>query len=287
MSSSPTNYAASSGIHSVAAAAIFALLFFPLFIWFIRQSIRNTTFVYIIFALFCQMRVLAFVLRAIMAHSTSAGSNLNLFIVDQVLFGVGFFALLYSAYTLVLDRDVLAGGKRGSLFSCNPLRNPHAFHMALMGAVVIGVIATVNSTSDNADDVSTGHNLRKVSTIIFLGLTFLQAVQTVWFFRDTTGSKSSMRPWGDRSGRYILCLISLLMIVREFFLAVTMNDAAKQNKEHLWYPFVALPELLAVVCYSVSGLVPTRAALRAGLGNGIELRLQADYGIFFRFPSLF
>jgi hypothetical protein len=41
-----------------------------------------------------------------MAHSTSAGSNLNLFIVDQVLFGVGFFALLYSAYTLVLDRFV-------------------------------------------------------------------------------------------------------------------------------------------------------------------------------------
>jgi hypothetical protein len=88
-------------------------------------------------------------------------------------------------------RDVLAGGTRGSLFSCNPLRNPHAFHMALMGAVVIGIIATVNSTSDNADDVSTGHNLRKVSTIIFLGLTFLQAVQTVWFFRDTTGCESS------------------------------------------------------------------------------------------------
>jgi hypothetical protein len=41
-----------------------------------------------------------------MANSTSAGSNLNLFIADQVLFGVVFFALLYSAYTLVLDRFV-------------------------------------------------------------------------------------------------------------------------------------------------------------------------------------
>ncbi|KAJ7823485.1 hypothetical protein B0H14DRAFT_3088891 [Mycena olivaceomarginata] len=280
--SSSIDYAASFGIHSVAAAAIFAVLFFPLGIWFIRQSIKNTTYVYIILALFCQMRVTAFIIRAIMANSTSAGSNLNLFIADQVLFGVGF-----------LPFYVLAGGQRGSLFSFNPLRNPHAFRMALMAAVAIGIVATIDSTSSNSSDVSTGHSLRKVSTILFLALTLVQVGQSLWFLKDTTGceffcsspgrsaemdeAKSCTRPWGDRFGRYLICLISLLMLVRELFLTATINDAAKQNNERLWYPLVALPELLAVVCYSVSGLVPTRAALKA-VNNNSAYSMRGDEG---------
>ncbi|KAF8148540.1 hypothetical protein K438DRAFT_1832862 [Mycena galopus ATCC 62051] len=261
MSSSSTDYAALFGIHSVAAAAVFAVLFFVTGFWFVRQSIKNTTYVYIILTLFCAMRVTAYIIRAIMANSTSEGSNLNLFIADQVLFGVGFFALLYSAYTLVLDRNVLAGGEPGSLFSPNPLRNPHAFRMVLMAVVALSIVGTVDSTSSNSSEVSTGHTLRKAATILFLVLTIIQAVQTLWFFRDRS-SQSSKRAWGDRNGRYLICLISLLMMVREVFLAATMNNSTKQNDERLWYPLVALPEFLAVVCYSVSGLVPSRAALR-------------------------
>jgi hypothetical protein len=57
------------------------------------------------------------------------------------------------------------------------------------------------------------------------------------------------------------------MLVREVFLIATLNST-KQNQESLWYPLVALPELLAVGCYSVSGLVPTRAALKAAKHAG-------------------
>jgi len=266
MSSSSIDYAAAFGIHSVAAAAIFAVLFFVLGIWFVRQSIKNTTYVYIILTLFCAMRITAYIIRAIMANSTSEGSNLNLFIADQVLFGVGFFALLYSAYTLVLDRDVLAGGERGSLYNPNLLRNPHAFRMILMAGVAIGIVGTVDSTSSSSSEVSTGHTLRKASTIIFLLLTVVQVGQTIWFWRDTS-SKSDTRPWGDRNGRYLICLISLMMLVREVFLTATIDNTTKQNNEHLWYPLVALPEFLAVVCYSVSGLVPTRRALKEAEGH--------------------
>ncbi len=53
MSSPSIDYASAFGIHSVAAAAIFAVLFFPLSFWFVRQSIKNTTYVYIILTLFC------------------------------------------------------------------------------------------------------------------------------------------------------------------------------------------------------------------------------------------
>ena len=50
------------------------------------------------------MLVAAFVIRAILAGSESAGESLGLVIADGVLSAVGYFSLLYSAYTLVLDR---------------------------------------------------------------------------------------------------------------------------------------------------------------------------------------
>ncbi|KAF7353574.1 hypothetical protein MSAN_01547700 [Mycena sanguinolenta] len=245
-SSSSIDYAAAFGMHSVAAAAVFAVLFFLLGCWFVRQFIKNTTYVYIILTLFCGMR----------------GSILNLFIADQILFGVG-FALLYSAYTLVLDRDVIAGGKPGTLFSLNLLRNPHLFRMALTACVVLGIIGTVNSTSSNPSDVSTGLTLRKASTAAFLVLTIVQVAQTIWFFPDHSSKNSlARRSWGDRHGRHLLIIISVLMLVRESFLTATINNSTKQNDERLWYPLVALPEVGAVVCYAVSGLVPTRKALK-------------------------
>jgi len=49
------------------------------------------------------VRIAAFSIRAALAGIESAGQNLNLVIADEVLIGVGYFGLLYSAYTLVLD----------------------------------------------------------------------------------------------------------------------------------------------------------------------------------------
>ncbi|KAJ7766296.1 hypothetical protein DFH07DRAFT_915961 [Mycena maculata] len=262
MSSPSVDYATLFGIHSVAGAAIFAVLFFGMGAWFLKQSIKYTTFVYIVLTLFCSIRVPTYTIRAIMAHSTSEGSNLHVFIADQVLFGVGFWVLLYSAYTLTLDRDIIAGGEPGSIFSLNFFRNPHAFHMFLLAGVALSIIGVVDGTSSYTSEASTGHTLRKAGTIVFLGLTVLQAAQMIWFARDTSHSNSSTRPWGDRNGKYLLAIISIMMLVREVFLTATMNNSNKQNDERLWYPLVALPEFLAMICYSVSGLVPTRAALK-------------------------
>ncbi|KAJ7067483.1 hypothetical protein C8F01DRAFT_980251 [Mycena amicta] len=261
------DYAALFGIHSTAAAIVFALLYIPLACWFVRQSVKNTTYVYITLTLFCIMRLLAFVIRAIMANSTTSGSNLNLFIADQVLFGVGFFALLYSAYTLVLDRHIIAGGE-----SSNQLRrSSHLFRLTLSAGVAVGIVSSIDSTSSSPDDISTGHTLRKVSIIIFFLLTVVQAAQMIWFFKDDASLKGPRHKWGDRNGRYLLCLISLLLLVREIFLLATLNDSTRQNDERLWYPLVALPEVLAVVCYAVSGLVPTRRAIQDARGlSGVE-----------------
>ena len=59
-----------------------------------------------------------------------------------------------------------------------------------------------------------------------------------------------------RYGNYILLVISLLLVVREAFATATVSDAAKQDNEHLWYPFLAVTEFLVVVLFSTPGLVP-------------------------------
>ena len=43
-------------------------------------------------------------MRAVLAGSDSAGTNIELLIAESIVYSVGFFGLLYSAYTLVLDR---------------------------------------------------------------------------------------------------------------------------------------------------------------------------------------
>lgn len=59
----------------------------------------------------------------------------------------------------------------------------------------------------------------------------------------------------------ILLLVSLLLLVREAFVTATINNGLKQNSEHLWYPLIALPEILAVILYATPGLVPQRKDL--------------------------
>ncbi|KAK6974361.1 hypothetical protein R3P38DRAFT_2812103 [Favolaschia claudopus] len=260
MSSSPINYAKAFGFQSIPAAVIFAVVYLPLFLWFIRQSIKNTTYVYISLSIFCLMRVVAFVMRAILIASEFVGQNLNVLIADEVMFGVGFFALLYSAYTLVLDREIISGATLQ--LPLKIMRNRRLFRIILIVAVVLGVQGISDSTSSNPKKASTGTDLRRASTIIFLVLTIIQAIQTFLALNAHSGYPPSPR-FGDRHGKYILGLISIFLLVREAFLVATISNSSKQNEELFWYPLLALPEFLAVVCYSFSGLVPPRSELKA------------------------
>ncbi len=120
------DFARAFGYSSTAAAIVFAVLYFPLLAYFIFQSFARPTYVHIVMVVFCSsesrilsilfpvifiaythllysVRIAAFVLRAVLVSIESEGQKLGLLIADQILFGVGFFGLLYSAYTLVLD----------------------------------------------------------------------------------------------------------------------------------------------------------------------------------------
>ncbi|KAF7366889.1 hypothetical protein MSAN_00947600 [Mycena sanguinolenta] len=249
---SSIDYATAFGYKSIPAAVVFAIVYLPLVLWFIRQSIRNTTYIYISLTVFC--------LSEILITSESLGENLNVFIADEIMFGVGFFALLFSAFTLVLDREISTGAPPVQQVSLRILRDRRLFRIILVIGVALGIMGTTDSTSSDTSKASRGTTLRRTSTILFTALTFIQAVQTGLAFAQQ-GTKAPSNYWGDRNGKQILARISLLLIVREVFLVVTISDSARQNEEILWYPFVALPEVLAVMCYSISQTRKVRALL--------------------------
>ncbi|KAG5338272.1 hypothetical protein C0989_007781 [Termitomyces sp. Mn162] len=191
--STKINYAKILGVESVAPAAVFAVAYLPLFVWFVRQSIGRPTYVFIKSVVFMPrlieayvVRIAAFTIRAVLAGSESAGENLSLYIADSVLFGVGFFALLYSAYTLVLDRWSLldAPPERGVL---RLTQNRTIFKVIMLAAVVLGIIGSSKASSS---DPQNGKVYRMASSIIFLVLTAVLAAHTIRLAL-TEGKKTS------------------------------------------------------------------------------------------------
>lgn len=49
-------------------------------------------------------------MRAVLAGDEKAGENLNVVIAEGIIYSVGFFGLVYSSYTLALDRYVCCCG---------------------------------------------------------------------------------------------------------------------------------------------------------------------------------
>ncbi|KAF9463457.1 hypothetical protein BDZ94DRAFT_1163890 [Collybia nuda] len=254
------NYADALGFHSIAGAVVFSILYVPLFARFLRQSFQRPTYVFIVLTLFCSIRIAAFVIRAVLAGSESAGETLSLFIADQVLFGVGFFGLLYSGYTLVLDRELLTRDGSSQNFFNRITGNRRLFRVVMMAAVILGI---VGSSQADSSDPTKGTTLRKVSTIIFLVLTTLLAYRTIVLARTelSSGYRHADGSIGGDYGAYVLCVIAGLLLVREVFATATMGSLEKQNNERLWYPLSALPEIVAVTLYAAPGLVPPRSEL--------------------------
>jgi len=256
------NYAHASGIDSVAAAAIFAALYAILLPYYIWRATRNPTYVLIVLSLFCAIRVTAFVMRAVLAGSDSAGTNLQLVIGETIVYSVGFFGLLYSTYTLILDREIVSGIAVRGLIS-RITSNRRLIRLALVAAVALGITGASFISSSKPSDLSLSKTLRKVSVIIFLVVTALLALHTVALVREEQAARRrGSVPPGAAHGGYILCLVVILLLVREIYLTATIGNISRQN-EPVWYPLAALPELIAVFLFAVPGLVPEKRDLVA------------------------
>ncbi|KJA22237.1 hypothetical protein HYPSUDRAFT_77442 [Hypholoma sublateritium FD-334 SS-4] len=264
-SSHPVNFAEAFGYHSEAAAILFAVLYLPLFCFFCFQSFARPTYVHVVMAVFCAIRIAAFVLRSVLVAVAADGEKLGLLIADQVLLGIGYFGLLYSAYTLVLDIEIMLGRPE----SPNPIirlaKNRHLFRLVSVIAVALVVVSTSAIKSDGSIS-SSAKTQRDVGVVIFLVLTAFQALQTLILAKEEIATshneKRTNERFGSRHAMSILLLASVLLLVREIFSVATVNNAAKQDAEHFWYPFIALPEILATLCFTAPGLVPRRKELQ-------------------------
>lgn len=140
-------------------------------------------------------------MRAVIAGSTSAGNDQNLVIGYTVLFNIGFFGLLYSAYTLVLDRHVpvspfhlayslILEHSKDIVDSRPPvdivskfLHNRRVVRIFLLVAVGLGISAATDLFSTKQSEVNTGKTLREASVYMFLVVACLVALQTVLLIR--------------------------------------------------------------------------------------------------------
>ncbi|KAJ3873839.1 hypothetical protein F5051DRAFT_336955 [Lentinula edodes] len=254
--SSPINYAKLFGFESVAAAGIFAALYAPLTVWFFLLLSRHRSYVVFTLFIFCQIRFVAFIIRAILAGSGTAAENLDLFIAGEVLFSVGFFGLLYGAYGLVMDRLAFCSIVPFDNILNRLMRSRIFFHLGLSTGVALGIVGIVETSNNTSSTI--GSVLRKVSVIIFVVLTVLQAYQTVTLVIAERRGELDSTSFGARHGALIFMLIAILLLLREIFIVATIGSTAQQNNEHLWYPLVALPELLCIILYAVPGLIPPK-----------------------------
>ncbi|KAL0575950.1 hypothetical protein V5O48_006020 [Marasmius crinis-equi] len=257
-SSTPINYARAIGIETVAPAVIFAVLYVPLLGLFAFRLVRHGfSRLILVLALFCAIRLAVFIIRAILAGSSTAGTNRSVIIAEQVLISSGFLGLLYGAYGLALARLNLCRNTPDSPIS-RLTRNERLFDLVSTAAVVMGIVAA------SSDNQATAKSLREASILVFLVLTVLQTYQTIVLIRCEQSQSeylrvSSMATFGARHGSFILAAMSALLLVREAFTTATMANVSKQNQESLWYPLVALPELLCVALYALPGLIPTKS----------------------------
>ncbi|KAI6150623.1 hypothetical protein BKA82DRAFT_993072 [Pisolithus tinctorius] len=256
------NYAKGAGIESFPAAVVFAVLYALLLVFFLFKSFTRPTFVFFVLAFFCLLRFIGFIIRALLAQVPADGENINLFIAYEVIYNTGFFGIIYSTYTLILDRVAFAKNlPRGPIYYL--LKRRFLFRLALTAAVSIGITGSIQALlGTQPSTISTGNTLRKVAIYIFLVcaiLVFLQAFILARVEFSEGGYSSVTRGPGGKYGVYLLIVVALLLVAREAFFAATINKQTIQ--ESLWYPLAALTELLAVSLFTIPGLVPARSEI--------------------------
>lgn len=200
-----------------------------------------------------------------------------------VLSASGFFGLLYSAYTLVLDRyvfsfvfimaapvysrlgsELLLGPNMTRGFLTRVLQNRRAVRLVLTLAVALGV--TGSNLSFYESTASSGRACRWASVIIFLVVIAALLIQTLMLAIHDISTQQHPSTYsgdsvGEAHGIFFLLPMVLLLLLRQAFYTATLNHSSTSTNEHFFYPLSALPEILAVLLFAVPGLVPPRKSV--------------------------
>jgi len=258
------NYAQQVGIKSVPAAVLFAFAYIPFFALNAWKLKKGGGYVLLVLTLFCALRIVAFSLRAALASIPADGESLSLLVAQETVYSAGFFGLVYSAYSIVIDRQKVNGVYTARSVVARITGNLQVARLALVAAVTLGIVAGVEQgITGNPAKQSLGNGLKIVSTIIFLVIALFLLVQTFIGLKNEDGVKEPEKGYhggfGHNHGMLLLLFIALLIAIKESFFTVTLGDMSLQDNEALFYPFSAATELVAVMIFAVPGLTPTRA----------------------------
>jgi len=264
----PVNYAKQLLIKSFPWAIGLSFIYFLLLVIYIFKAVRNSTYVLWIIAFFCQVRVVAFAMRALLTKRETAGENFHFVLAQQIIYGIGFFGVLYSAYIMVIDRQIIKRTTQASPLA-RITENLHLIRLALIAAVSLSITGVIMlNTGSTTNTVTTGKHLRAASAIIFVLIAILLVLQTV--FASVAESRRIPDEKDHDSlasfGLYVLLFCGLLLLVREFFMLGT-NGNILQYKERLFYPFAACTELLVVLFFLLPGITPQKHELAEAKEN--------------------
>ncbi|PSR77935.1 hypothetical protein PHLCEN_2v7635 [Hermanssonia centrifuga] len=309
--STKINYAVFDGIHrsELPAAIIFTVIYVPPLLISILLAFRKKTSVYrslvlfslsksgymtVVFAgsnLLLLARLVSFALRSALAGNTSAAENESVLIAEQVIYSVGFAGLIYSAYTLIIDRDEMmnpgdTGGRTGIfLLLGRVLKYRNVMRLTITVAIILGICGGVKAGDTDPSQRTAGSALRETALYIFLVVVCVLNALTLLLAADER--RVGVWEWdhvafGERYGILILLVIALMCLTREAYLVSTTSNLAtvgilpplnvfqllirpylclQQNNAAAFYPLAALPEFIAVMMFMVPGLVPSKIEL--------------------------
>ncbi|KAJ6543974.1 hypothetical protein B0H19DRAFT_1238549 [Mycena capillaripes] len=285
-----TNYAAILGIKNKWAPIVFAVIYFLVMLWYLLQAARRHQLVYVALAFFSALRVVSFSLRAVMANNHHNDAfNRQMAIAYEVLYNVGFFSLLLSAYRLLNDRrrmsKISQASQKGRSFlhrSAGACHKGRLVELLLLLSIILGAVGIAYSLGTDTGRTRLGYRLNDAATYIFLAVTLILALLTILGIHLERsllrGPTAPPKPIGSTQHLLILFLIAVLLLLRVLFFAATVHQRANgqptpasaaassikstaQGNEHLWYPLAALAELLVVLFFLAPGLVPLRSML--------------------------
>ncbi|KAH8798497.1 hypothetical protein DL96DRAFT_1639566 [Flagelloscypha sp. PMI_526] len=251
-SPSSPNFAQLGGFHSLVAANIFAALYVLLSGWFIFGFIRHQTRVTATMGIFSLARCAAFVIRALMIEGQGDTSR-GLFTAVQVLFNVGFFAIIGGAFeAIIVAMEKRPDTHRPSLEKLI-LQRQRIIRLVLTAALALSIVATVKTVEGDLG----ASTLATISSIIFV-------IVTVWVTFTSWINLQNAHSGAQKQMSMLLVGISLLLVARQMFMAVTVSNASVRLNEAYWYPFSEIPALFAVSGFAAVGIVKAKGKKHEG-----------------------
>lgn len=242
-----------SAHYNIPAAILFIVLYSPLLSMFIWRRLHYALWTYTISAIYCVARVASFSIRAVLARLPSTADHSGLKIALAVLSSIGFVGLIWASYEMILDRERITGIPLNG-FPAIILTKRHFVYFVMTVASIIDIAGSIQWLSaKDSDGRKTARDLRNASVYIFFGISVLLALQMLLVaYRELiTPSPTGLRYIAPLLAAHMMCLMT-----RECFQTATSNYSSDQIKEALWYPLVAVPELLAVSILAIPGIVP-------------------------------